>query len=120
MFFFFQAEDGIRDLTVTGVQTCALPIYPVRRSHRHRARALMRAFFVLALLVPVRLAAQQGNEGNAVEGAARLRVVTATVPISLDGRLDGPAWANADSITDFRQREPSSGTPASERTVVKV
>src|SRR2546430_9793357 len=28
MFFFFQAEDGIRDLTVTGVQTCALPIFP--------------------------------------------------------------------------------------------
>src|SRR2546427_2857997 len=42
-FFFFQAEDGIRDLTVTGVQTCALPIsWPSRqrkveiaeRSHR--------------------------------------------------------------------------------------
>src|SRR2546430_10300333 len=27
--FFFQAEDGIRDLTVTGVQTCALPILNV-------------------------------------------------------------------------------------------
>src|SRR5204862_4056857 len=26
-FFFFQAEDGIRDLYVTGVQTCALPIW---------------------------------------------------------------------------------------------
>src|SRR5690606_40615777 len=26
-FFFFQAEDGIRDFHVTGVQTCALPIY---------------------------------------------------------------------------------------------
>src|SRR5256885_4799137 len=26
--FFFQAEDGIRDYKVTGVQTCALPIYP--------------------------------------------------------------------------------------------
>src|SRR2546428_2143415 len=26
-FFFFQAEDGIRDLIVTGVQTCALPIW---------------------------------------------------------------------------------------------
>src|SRR5207245_6745834 len=26
-FFFFQAEDGIRDATVTGVQTCALPIF---------------------------------------------------------------------------------------------
>src|SRR5207248_6331533 len=30
-FFFFQAEDGIRDRTVTGVQTCALPIYHPRR-----------------------------------------------------------------------------------------
>src|SRR2546426_1467795 len=28
-FFFFQAEDGIRDYKVTGVQTCALPIFPV-------------------------------------------------------------------------------------------
>src|SRR5438128_6572455 len=28
LFFFFQAEDGIRDATVTGVQTCALPICP--------------------------------------------------------------------------------------------
>src|SRR5690349_22446126 len=28
-FFFFQAEDGIRDLYVTGVQTCALPILPL-------------------------------------------------------------------------------------------
>src|SRR5690606_41123403 len=29
-FFFFQAEDGIRDFHVTGVQTCALPISPPR------------------------------------------------------------------------------------------
>src|SRR5205823_11092895 len=29
-FFFFQAEDGIRDKLVTGVQTCALPISPFR------------------------------------------------------------------------------------------
>src|SRR2546427_2220400 len=35
-FFFFQAEDGIRDLTVTGVQTCALPIYD-RRGRGHPA-----------------------------------------------------------------------------------
>src|SRR5437016_9133320 len=30
-FFFFQAEDGIRDWSVTGVQTCALPICYIRR-----------------------------------------------------------------------------------------
>src|SRR5690606_40161429 len=29
LFFFFQAEDGIRDFHVTGVQTCALPIYEI-------------------------------------------------------------------------------------------
>src|SRR2546426_6682334 len=32
-FFFFQAEDGIRDYKVTGVQTCALPISPVRAEY---------------------------------------------------------------------------------------
>src|SRR5438552_14825240 len=30
LFFFFQAEDGIRDDLVTGVQTCALPIFDAR------------------------------------------------------------------------------------------
>src|SRR2546427_6993836 len=34
VFFFFQAEDGIRDLTVTGVQTCALPIYAYDEKER--------------------------------------------------------------------------------------
>src|SRR5262249_56336544 len=47
-FFFFQAEDGIRDWSVTGVQTCALPISPPRdgkgpptkrRDRRSRARS---------------------------------------------------------------------------------
>ena len=32
-FFFFQAEDGIRDDLVTGVQTCALPIYQLRKNY---------------------------------------------------------------------------------------
>src|SRR5262249_57954573 len=32
VFFFFQAEDGIRDWSVTGVQTCALPIWSDGRS----------------------------------------------------------------------------------------
>src|SRR6266853_5161919 len=34
--FFFQAEDGIRDLTVTGVQTCALPILPLMAENNPR------------------------------------------------------------------------------------
>src|SRR5205823_7812999 len=35
LIFFFQAEDGIRDKLVTGVQTCALPIFQME-SRRHR------------------------------------------------------------------------------------
>src|SRR5256885_4852095 len=36
MSFFFQAEDGIRDYKVTGVQTCALPIYGRYNPHENR------------------------------------------------------------------------------------
>src|SRR5690606_40729478 len=38
-FFFFQAEDGIRDFHVTGVQTCALPISWINPGHSHPPRA---------------------------------------------------------------------------------
>src|SRR5947209_16846473 len=38
-FFFFQAEDGIRDIGVTGVQTCALPIFPPPASSLRRSSA---------------------------------------------------------------------------------
>src|SRR6266436_3516866 len=46
--FFFQAEDGIRDVAVTGVQTCALPIsgrqraVPPHRARRHGDRRSRR------------------------------------------------------------------------------
>src|SRR2546422_4538090 len=36
-FFFFQAEDGIRDVAVTGVQTCALPILLMSSIARYQA-----------------------------------------------------------------------------------
>src|SRR5205809_3800731 len=52
IFFFFQAEDGIRDVAVTGVQTCALPICVECESGGGDGRALRsfasRAFRTLA------------------------------------------------------------------------
>jgi len=39
--------------------------------------------------------------------------------LQLDGRLDEPAWQRADSIDDFRQRDPVEGNPATERTVAR-
>src|SRR5690606_40410485 len=47
---FFQAEDGIRDFHVTGVQTCALPISGVGKSHLAQAlghQAVRSGFTVL-------------------------------------------------------------------------
>src|SRR5204863_5008064 len=45
---FFQAEDGIRDLYVTGVQTCALPIWPERlQEPAERLEALVRPVFLV-------------------------------------------------------------------------
>src|SRR5256886_6847462 len=57
-FFFFQAEDGIRDLTVTGVQTCALPILLPDAEGKHlRVFALdfpdSKGFFREETLIPI-------------------------------------------------------------------
>src|SRR5688500_19173842 len=46
-FFFFQAEDGIRDYKVTGVQTCALPIYPHYALGEELGRKLAGAGFAV-------------------------------------------------------------------------
>src|SRR3712207_8107839 len=52
VFFFFQAEDGIRDIGVTGVQTCALPI-----SDRQRVR-------LDRVVVELQQVVQLGDEGR--------------------------------------------------------
>src|SRR5690606_40913769 len=45
-FFFFQAEDGIRDFHVTGVQTCALPILP-RNENMESVQAIKQRFEII-------------------------------------------------------------------------
>src|SRR5688572_31751386 len=52
--FFFQAEDGIRDLTVTGVQTCALPIYVSYTMSQCHHRILSLSFNVSILFGSIR------------------------------------------------------------------
>src|SRR5256885_947539 len=54
-FFFFQAEDGIRDYKVTGVQTCALPIYVTVGSFAAFITAM------LMLIAPIRRLADVAN-----------------------------------------------------------
>src|SRR5437868_9600242 len=64
-YFFFQAEDGIRDRNVTGVQTCALPILlgatwlvmktegPVAEHSRRQARLLLLVVLAFLAIVSV-------------------------------------------------------------------
>ncbi|HUP40060.1 MAG TPA: DUF5916 domain-containing protein [Vicinamibacterales bacterium] len=53
-------------------------------------------------------------QGPAVKAARVLK------PPTIDGRLDDPSWANAARITDFVQRRPLDGAPATERTEVLI
>lgn len=58
-----------------------------------------------------------GQEPHAVP-APRVHATSANV--RLDGKLDEPDWALADSITDFKTKEPTEGGTPSERTVVRL
>src|SRR5256885_11331688 len=72
VFFFFQAEDGIRDYKVTGVQTCALPISaPVRDAHEVVARRVDLEHEVVAR----ELLRQEEMRARVVELHDRLHVV---------------------------------------------
>jgi hypothetical protein len=49
-----------------------------------------------------------------------VRGIRTEIPLVVDGRLDEPVWESAPEATDFIQLEPELGSPASERTFVKV
>src|SRR5690349_23738264 len=68
MYFFFQAEDGIRDLYVTGVQTCALPICPASRRRSTSSRPVSWKEF--------------GNRFTTTGSPSRGATGSATCPIS--------------------------------------
>ena len=58
--------------------------------------------------------------GSPRPDSIRLQVNRIAQAVRLDGRLDEEFWNTADSISEFRQREPDEGAPCTERTVVKL
>src|SRR5256885_6237343 len=74
LFFFFQAEDGIRDYKVTGVQTCALPISTVKfHQCRGALSGLMAALLAEQKFIATRefLTARDGGLYNSYSGGGK-------------------------------------------------
>src|SRR3712207_7237402 len=81
-FFFFQAEDGIRDIGVTGVQTCALPIFR-RDPERPLTASRSRLTTIVTTVRPTSLA-----EGGAEDVHRVARDVRCDVPVDVAGDGD--------------------------------
>ncbi len=86
------------------------------RSHTLLTPLLLLASSLAAGAVP---GAAQGTAPvpQAVPSVAAVRTAA---PVVIDGRLDEAAWAAAPAATDFVQRDPDEGKPASERTEIRV
>jgi hypothetical protein len=63
---------------------------------------------------------QAGSDANHAASAPVARAVRVEGRISVDGRLDDAAWAQAPVITDFTQVTPNEGQPSTERTEVRI
>lgn len=98
-----------------------------------RAPLLRVAVSLASLLLPLAVTAlaqtadgPRGTEARAPladpEAAPRpvARATRTAEKITVDGRLDEPAWLQAPPLSDFVQSQPRPGYPASERTVVRV
>src|SRR5206468_8027522 len=91
---FFQAEDGIRDLIVTGVQTCALPICE-------------------EWLTDERFATRRARFTNARELIAELDAIFATKPLEAWAELFAAEpdffWSPVNTVDDLRSEERRVG-----------
>src|SRR2546430_7958581 len=116
--FFFQAEDGIRDLTVTGVQTCALPIYPELAERICGLARLLRTN-ALAALENVALWHERDISHSSVE-----RVILPDSTIMLDYLLHLAAFIveglEVDTVRMAENLELSHGVVYSQRVLLKL
>src|SRR2546422_7839057 len=74
----------------------------------------------LALLGSVPAVNAQGINYEAVRLERRLHAVKITEKMTIDGRLDEPAWSGASRAIEFTQKEPDEGESASQKTEVAV
>ena len=109
----------------SGVPERAFPPPRYARSviDRSHAGRLVRGAFLTALVGAPATAIAQDPAVPTVDTLRRPTMQVARLTGErprIDGRIDDPAWAEAAVATDFFQREPNPGAPATERTEVRV
>ena len=92
----------------------------------HSAVGLLVASAAILVMLPVPLMAQDGRGGGAGQAGRDapqtfdVQAIRTSEPIIMDGELTEEAWALAEPVTDFFQKEPEEGAPASEATEVRI
>src|SRR5256885_2542806 len=96
--FFFQAEDGIRDYKVTGVQTCALPILVV-----NALKSSPWATFTLAMTIPIALLLglylRFVRPGRVLEASIMGVALVLFVVVAGQWVADSPSWARVFTLS---------------------
>jgi len=94
---------------------------PAPFAHSSRWPLGVAGTFALALCVPGELLGQADTSSRVMQASSStVSVGRVSRNPRFDASMTAPFWSAADSITDFRQREPLEGAASSERTVVKV
>jgi hypothetical protein len=87
-------------------------------SHRLAPPFILPVLFLLSAFAGA--AQAQSPPGTPAGPESAVRAVRATSQVEIDGILDEPVWREAPAVSDFRQRWPVDGGPATERTEVRV
>ena len=91
--------------------------YKRSNSVRFMLKRLALAILPFAFVVlPCHDASAQAPAG----GVRQIRAIRISNAINIDGRLDEDVWSEAVAAADFLQQQPNEGTPASEKTEVRV
>ena len=91
--------------------------YKRSNSVRFMLKRLALAILPFAFVVlPCHDASAQASAG----GVRQIRAIRISNAINIDGRLDEDVWSEAVAAADFLQQQPNEGTPASEKTEVRV
>jgi Domain of unknown function (DUF5916)/Carbohydrate family 9 binding domain-like len=78
------------------------------------------ALLILALVCLTRVVGARQEPAAGHAAVAAVHAIRTSTPINIDGRLDDEVWLRAPAATEFTQRDPDEGKPATERTEMHV